>query len=420
MTVAVLDINDCNLRLWHGERQLQSPGYALLEGKDYRFGQDARGAARLQPRKINTRYWWQLSTEALQPALGPARHTADLVHAHLLELHRQAGEPGELLLAASSGMQREQLSLLLGIAQQCPFDIAGLVNRSTLLGSLHGGQGRIFHIEIQLHQALLCELHNDGRNVSVQRSVPLPGCGMLQMQERLVEVLASGFVRQTRFDPRRKATTEQDLYNALPDALKTLASASEANIEINGYRARISRDDLSNCSDRLYDSATQAMGTLAPEDRVIAESLAGLLPGFAQRVDSLQLSGADALVEAVREHGDALISRGQALGFVSALPALRQACETPIEPTVLAPPPPLPSPTHCLSGSQARPLDPTGTRLEAELEIYRSDQGWQLRGQATSVNNEPWDASRLLVAGDCITTASGTQLTLIEVLPAGG
>ena len=119
MAAAFLDINDCNLRLWHGDRKVQSPGYALLEGRDYRFGQEARGAARLQPRKVNTRYWWQLSTEALQPALGPARHTADLVHAHLLELHRQAGEPAQLQLAVSAGMSREQLSLLLGIAQQC-------------------------------------------------------------------------------------------------------------------------------------------------------------------------------------------------------------------------------------------------------------------------------------------------------------
>ena len=83
MSIGLLDLNDSNLQLWHADARVQSPGYALLQGKDYLFGAAARAAARLQPRDINTRYWWQLSTEVLQPALGPARHTGDLVHAHL-------------------------------------------------------------------------------------------------------------------------------------------------------------------------------------------------------------------------------------------------------------------------------------------------------------------------------------------------
>ena len=38
MTVAILDINDSNLQLWQANTQVQSPGYALLEGGNYRFG----------------------------------------------------------------------------------------------------------------------------------------------------------------------------------------------------------------------------------------------------------------------------------------------------------------------------------------------------------------------------------------------
>ena len=83
MSIGLLDLHDTNLQLWHQDTRVQSPGYALLKGKEYLFGAPARAAAKLQPRAINTRYWWQLSTELLQPALGPARHTGDLVHAHL-------------------------------------------------------------------------------------------------------------------------------------------------------------------------------------------------------------------------------------------------------------------------------------------------------------------------------------------------
>ena len=38
MTVALLDTNDCVLQLWGAGPVQQSPGYALLEGKDYQFG----------------------------------------------------------------------------------------------------------------------------------------------------------------------------------------------------------------------------------------------------------------------------------------------------------------------------------------------------------------------------------------------
>jgi hypothetical protein len=132
-TTALLDLNDTNLQLWHEDAVLQSPGYALLDGRQYTFGDTARSAARMRPWDINTRYWWQLNTEKLQPALGHARHTADLVHAHLLDIHARGGAPDELILAVPGSMARDQLALLLGIIGQCPFNAAALVNRSVLL-----------------------------------------------------------------------------------------------------------------------------------------------------------------------------------------------------------------------------------------------------------------------------------------------
>ena len=148
MSIGLLDINDSNLQLWHNDKRVQSPGYALLQGQHYLFGAAARSAARLQPRDINTRYWWQLGTDTLQPALGPARHTGDLVHAHLRQLHTEAQQPDEILLAVSGSMQHDQLALLLGIVQQCPFDAVGLVNRSFALASLHAVDGPLFHLEL--------------------------------------------------------------------------------------------------------------------------------------------------------------------------------------------------------------------------------------------------------------------------------
>ncbi|MDH3991640.1 MAG: hypothetical protein OEV47_01950, partial [Gammaproteobacteria bacterium] len=315
MSIALLDISDSNLQLWSGEHHLRSPGYALHTGKEYLFGREARATARLEPRSINTRYWWQLSTEPLQPALGPARHTGDLVHGHLQQLHREAGKPAEMLLAVSGSMQREQLALLLGIAQQCPFDVVGLVNRSVALGSLYGGPGRLFHLEVQLHQAVISELAESGGQVEIERTVPLPGCGLLQLQERLVEIIATSFIRQTRFDPRRKAATEQQLYDALPDTLRVLQREGETNIELNGYRARVTLEELSGAGQRLFDGAPQTMGVLRPDDRVLVDPIAALLPGLSARFPQMQELDRHAMQTALEHHMALLVQRGQPLNF---------------------------------------------------------------------------------------------------------
>jgi hypothetical protein len=424
VTVAFLDINDCNLQLWHGRDRIQSPGYALLEGGEYRFGSAARGAARLRPRDINTRFWWQLSTEPLQPALGPARHTADLVHAHLKALHREAGEPAELLLATSGSMQREQLSLLLGIVQQCPFDAVGLINRSTLLGSLHGrGDGRrVFHLELQLHQALLSELKPVGGEISLARTVPLPGCGLLQLQERLVEVVAAGFIRQTRFDPRRKATTEQVLYDALPEALQALSRGNETNIEVNGYRARVTRAELAGVGQRLFESAAQTMGSLEAADQLLVDPLVGLLPGIRDQFPQVQFAAPDAQWQAAQAHGDALLSRGQALGFTTTLPCLARTDDAPIEPAALVPmpePEKIVQPTHLLQGYRATALSASGTALDSGAEIVEVAGCWQLQGNGVRVNGETAAGGAALAAGDVLTTASDTEYRLIEVAAHG-
>jgi hypothetical protein len=413
---AFLDINDCNLRLWHGDRKVESPGYALLDGRDYRFGKAARSAARLQPRNINTRYWWQLSVEPLQPPLGPARHTADLVHAHLKELHRDAGEPDELLVATSAGTGREQLSLLLGIVQQCPFEVVGLVNRSTLLASLSGDAGRIFHLEIQLHQAVLCELAVDGGEVVERRSVPLPGCGLLQVQERMVEVMSANFVRQTRFDPRRKAASEQALYDALPGALAELAATAETNLEIEGYRARVSRDDLADAGSRLVESASGAMGQPDNGDRVLGEGLLALLPGIDERLPGLLICEGDASWQAARAHGERLLAGDAGLHFRSALPLLDRVAAIPISPTTIEPVPTGPAPTHVLRGACATPLDRAGQELGTARLVPRGEH-WALEGDGVSVNGTPARRGQLLAAGDVV-DADGESVTLIAVRSA--
>jgi hypothetical protein len=426
MSLAYLDLNDSTLRLQHDDRLVESPGYALYDGRGYTFGSEARGRARLRPRDIATRFWWQLDTRPLQPSLGPARHSADLVHQHLQQLHAAADAPDDLLLAAPGSMQDAQLSLLLGIIQKCPFRAVGLVHRSVAVASLFQADGPLFHLELQLHQALLTELRAGEGVVRLQRETVLPGCGLLQLQERLVETLARAFIRQTRFDPRRRAESEQQLYDALHTLLHDLRAQPEALLEIQGHRVRIGRVELADCSAALRDSVS---GQLAAhrDAPLLMDPLVALLPGLGEAWRSLQLDPAD-LFTALAAQQARLLQEEDALVFVSELPLLgERGLETSGEKTDQGPAsdstapdttssPPLP--THLLRGHKARPLA-DGEVLLAGWQLRRSKQGWHLQQQPGSsslqLNGQAARDGDTLRCGDYLQADDGEPLQLIAV-----
>ncbi len=422
MNTALLDINDRNLQLWHAEHRLQGPGYALLDGQQYRFGLVARAAARLRPRDINSRYWWQLNTEPLQPALGPARHTADLVHAHLLDMFEQAGKPEKVVLATSASMQKEQLALLLGIIEHCPFSAVGLVNRSVALASLYGGSSRLYHLEIQLHQAVISELGHRQGSIELERTVTLPGCGWMQLQDRLAEIIGKACIRQTRFDPRLKAATEQQLYDLLPVLLHAFESTDEYQLKIAGYHVRISRDELEIAAATLLSSTVGAIGTAGGDDPVMLDPAAAMLPGFSRQFSHALCIDDKLLCEAVAQHQDRLIQREQPLIFVTTLPCLAVHAEpnlTMADTNPVGTNPARPdTPTHLLANAHAKPLLASGTIVDTDCELHRLAGHWQLRGnklESVRINGVAYQPGQPVYCGDNISTSAGTQVRLIKV-----
>lgn len=415
MPGALLDLADPGLRLWHGDTRVESPGYALLDKGRFVFGHEARQAARMRPRDINTQFWWRLGTDPLQPSLGHARHTADIAHAHLMALHEQAGEPAEVLFAVPGSMSHEQLSLLLGIAQQCPFRATGLVNRSVALASAQGGRGPAAHLEVQLHQALVYTIAREDGQCSLERQQTLPGCGLLQLQERLVETIAAAFVRQARFDPRRKAASEQALYDSLPGLLRALRAQVEATIDVDGYQARIARADLAHCVDRLREGVFSALGRQAGQYPLIVEPLTAALPGIGDWPVQLRIAETASLPRTLQRHALTPAPAGEAVSLITTLPDLGA---DDAHGTADARPPGAPAPTHVLLGHRAHALAPEGATLQDGWRLQRIGEAWQLAGDGAppQVNGREYAAGQALAAGDVIRIGDAFSAQLIEVL----
>ena len=414
MHLALLDLTDCNLQLWHGDVHVQSPGYVLLDKGAFVFGHEACGSARIRPRDINTQFWWRLGTEPLQPSLGAARHTGDLAHAHLNDLHAAAGGPNGMLFAVPSSMSREQLSLLLGIVQQCPFKATGLVNRSVALASLHNSHDTVVHLELQLHQAVVNVIPLDNGTRTLERQQTLPGCGLLQLQERLAETIAAAFVRQARFDPRRKANSEQELYDLLPCVLDNLQRQSETTIDVGGHQARIAQSELAPCSERLRAGALNAIGDDLRHAPVMIEPLTASLPGITDWLTCAHLLEADSLQRALREHAVSSPLPGETLSLITALPSLARKIPGAAQATRNTQ---VPKPTHLLLGHRASALISGGHALAEDWLIEQVNGEWQLAGGGTPplVNKRDYAPGQVLKAGDVIRIGPHYTAQLISV-----
>lgn len=439
--MALLDCRDTRISLWQPAGAIYSPGFVLLDGSEYRFGQPALEQARLRPRDSNSRFWWQLSTQPLQPALGAARHTADLVHSHLRHVHAEAGAPAKLTLAVPDSMPREQLSLLLGVAQACDFAVAGLVSRSVLLGSQalarHGVDG-ILHLEAQLNQTIINELRAEGGFLRLVRSTPLPACGLLALQERCIGAIASAFIQQTRFDPRRSASSEQTLYNRLGGILDTLRERGEASVDIDGNRCRITAAALAGASQRLLEGLAEARRgsdlpiLLDPELAVLPglESLgnAFTLPdtalwdawqvqqaqveldeGEVHLIDRLPIDGATGggggqATQAESSTDSA--STGSGAAGTAAAPGPRAGSLNAA--TAVA--------THVLLGTRALPLRGAEVELGGGFTLRADGPHWTLHGSGALINGLPSTPVQPLALGDTLSLGSAGHGRLIEVL----
>ncbi|MEO0436846.1 MAG: hypothetical protein AAF098_08055 [Pseudomonadota bacterium] len=440
--MAFIECRDTSISLWHDGNVVRSPGFVLLDGKDYRFGTEARAQARLRPRDSSSRYWWQLSTQPLKPTLGAARHTADLVHAHLQALHKEASGPEALALVVPESMPREQLSLLLGIAQACDFDIQGLVSRSTLLASQRLGrdiQDRVLiHVEAQLNQAVVNQVRIEDGAVFIEKSTPLPSCGLLSIYERCLSAISSAFVQQTRFDPRRSAESEQTLFNQLPDLLNQLDQRGEVSVDIEGHRCRFTNSTLETVLEKLKSGVDEAVEGLEaallfdPEFQGLPE-ISELFNGgtfldpqeswnaWEQQRASIALDDPEMrLVDRLPVSFDEAELTGNDSAVTKDTPGKESTpnLSSP-EPTPSvngASPSSTPSATHILLGTRALPLRGERIELAEGFSLRMSDAAWTLHGDDALVNGMPSSPRQPLQLGDTLSLGTAGHGRLIEVV----
>ena len=407
----LLDCNDASLRLWQDGEGTWSPGIAWFTNGRYTFGELAWQQSRRAPRDINNRFWHRLSTQPLSPALGPARHTADLVHAHLEALLGDLG--GDLTLAIPGAMESGQLSLLLGILQTLPASAAQVVHRSALIGAAMGHS--CAHVELHLHQTSITAVTiEDGRAIAGETQL-MPGHGLLGLMDDLAERIGEQFVAQTRFDPQRRAETEQALYEQIPSLLRSLAAQGEVSCTVEGHTARIAADAL-----RPVGAAfSGALVPLLPAagSHVALDALLSGLPGL-QLDQNVSTVGADIITMSAAgmtpPEGELIFQREAPCQNVA--PASTSAA-VPLETNNAqsAQTSTAPAATHQLIAGLATPLL-IGTQIAEGVVVSGPSQVTIEPGLAARLNHQPAEGVISLSADDRI-HAGGVEVHFIAVEP---
>ena len=446
----VIELNDSNITISSEAGELlRSPGFARIEGSTIDFGEKAQQQARLHPSQIINQFWHRLSLDPLSELHSRYRHHGDIAYAHLMHLANEADLSGDVIFAVPGNFNRQQLSILLGLVGQCPFNAVALVD-SAVVGSVANMNSQsIIHGDIQLHQTVLTKLAFSDGKLQRQSIVQIPETGLVALYDSWAKFINDAFIQQSRFNPQHNAETEQLLYQQLPQWLLSIRESNSIVLELeykgSRHQAKLTRTDLTQKAQNIYNKILQQIETLnntSPSTVLITQGLSQL-PGFSEQINNCNSLPINAVTTACLENVEQLCKVGAnkeaSLSLVTSLPSayLPANASVPVRSTSPSSSGTL-TPSHIVADHIAYSLpkdilyigsNPLRTGEFIELKDSSLDNnlcaisfvnGEYLLNKANStlfVNRESITGNRKLQLGDCISFAqSDLQLELIQVL----
>ena len=213
----------------------ESTGFALPEKSGLVVGKAAEDKAHLFPRQIIHHFWDHLNTDPLEL---PGRHVpqsnAEIAYHHLDKIWQQLQKHGtEVIIAVPGFYDRQQLGLILGIANELSIPVKGFVPLA-LAASPGAYPGKMMlHLDIHLHRLEVTYL-KQGQQLTLDDSAMGTDKGLIYLHKQWAEAIGQEFVGSTRFDPFHQATSEQELYHRLPGILYNLHNSPSIAFDMTG------------------------------------------------------------------------------------------------------------------------------------------------------------------------------------------
>ena len=260
------------------EQAFESPGFALPEKSGLQVGKAAEDKAHLFPRQIIHHFWDHLNTDPLEL---PGRHvpqsTAEIAYNHLDRIWQQLQEHGnEVIFAVPGFYDRQQLGLILGIANELSIPVKGFVSLA-LAASPEPHPGKmLLHLDIHLHRLEVTYLKQE-QQLTLGDSVTGTEKGLIYLYKQWAEAIGQEFVSSTRFDPFHQATSEQELYHRLPGVLYNLHHSPSIAFDMTGgsrtYGITLTRELIARKAESVYTQIPKIIEGLRTQHEENASSV---------------------------------------------------------------------------------------------------------------------------------------------------
>ena len=290
MSLLAAHINDAGISVLSAERLLyREPGFALLDDDELITGSKAFENARIKPRRIQNRFWSELTTDVLADRRFQHLSAADLVSRQLEQIWQVVAAAGDrLVVAVPAYMTGEHLGLFLGIANELDVPVVGLVD-AAVAATRREYQGAVpVHVDLGLHVATLSRLRQGGQ-AQLDRSNVIESSGLLPLYDAWIRVISEAFVKQSRFDPLHTAETEQLLLDRLGGWLASASASDRVALEIEyrgiSHSAELESLELISAAAPVYQRIASQLRAIYRAEETPAIQLsdrAARMPGLAE------------------------------------------------------------------------------------------------------------------------------------------
>ena len=410
----ILELDDTDIRLSKdGEIVHQEPGIAWADIKKLSFGVAALDVAKLYPARVHTQYWNLMDQSHVEPKGYAVDTQADLVYQQLLHVkeHGKLADNDEVLILVPSDRTELQLRLLYGIVLKTGLNVIDFVDLGVAGVLAHPSQDSVAFVDVGMQRTVITHLAV-GENVVRERVSVTPQLGLLPLMNTWIRMVAEKFLEISRFDPRKFAETEQQIFDQIFAFVRSAKDNTAIEAAYRGItrQAEITKAEFIDAAQDRYASATSYLNE---DEDVVMSSSTQLLPGLS-----------DSLIRGGRKHFNSTFSSmiealTTSLGEASNTDECTLHTSLPKQKVTLqeeqqddrAQSDSQSQPTHILHQATAYPIGPEFTvnsDVLGETQLFtlqKRNKGTALKigtSAPISVNGAPVRTELLVRSGDCI------------------
>ncbi len=290
MSVFVIELADRALAFAREGHILSLAPSTVFDGTDgSQVGVNAWRELRTKPRRISSRHLTSVLRRRNATPRAEPLVVAEL-QARLAE--QRFGDADRVWFVAPAGSDVEGLSAMLGIARRLSLPVDGFVDSATVTTAATAPARSAIVLELGLHHSGATAVDNEGGQSRRRRSVLSDRGGLLELYQAWLDLVSGTMVKRTRFDPLHDASTEQQLFDALPgltaDAVATGSTTAVVIHNDHRFEVELTRDQFAQAAEPIYRSILGLLHQLRPAGSpvsIIAPRTAAALPGLHDQLD---------------------------------------------------------------------------------------------------------------------------------------